>query len=128
MFHVFLPQMRMSTEAIVERALAAETAGFEGIAFMDHMAPPLATEHDMWEAMTIAGWVLARTTTLVVSHLVLCDSLRHPAMLARQVTTLDADTGLPHRRRVRAVGSDRDGGATIPPYADGHESGHRHCC
>jgi alkanesulfonate monooxygenase SsuD/methylene tetrahydromethanopterin reductase-like flavin-dependent oxidoreductase (luciferase family) len=93
MFHLFLPQMRMSHEAIVERARAAETAGFEGIAFMDHLAPPLAAQHDMWEAMTIAGWVLAHTTDLVVSHLVLCDSLRHPALLAREVTSLDHASG-----------------------------------
>jgi alkanesulfonate monooxygenase SsuD/methylene tetrahydromethanopterin reductase-like flavin-dependent oxidoreductase (luciferase family) len=93
MFHLFLPQMRMSHEAIVARARAAETAGFEGIAFMDHLAPPLAAEHEMWEAMSIAGWVLAHTTDLVVSHLVLCDSLRHPAVLARQVTSLDHASG-----------------------------------
>jgi alkanesulfonate monooxygenase SsuD/methylene tetrahydromethanopterin reductase-like flavin-dependent oxidoreductase (luciferase family) len=92
-FHLFLPQMRMTHEAIVGRALAAEAAGFEGIAFMDHLAPPLALEHDMWEAMSIAGWVLARTTTLHAGHLVLCDSLRHPAVLARQVTTLDHASG-----------------------------------
>jgi alkanesulfonate monooxygenase SsuD/methylene tetrahydromethanopterin reductase-like flavin-dependent oxidoreductase (luciferase family) len=92
-FHLFLPQMRMTHEAIVDRAVAAEGAGFEGIAFMDHLAPPLALEHDMWEAMSIAAWVLARTTTLQVGHLVLCDSLRHPAVLARQVTSLDHASG-----------------------------------
>ena len=88
-FHLFLPQMRMTFDAIVDRALAAEASGFEGIAFMDHLAPPLAFEHDMWEAMTVAGWVLARTSTLQVGHLVLCDSLRQPAVLARQATSLD---------------------------------------
>jgi alkanesulfonate monooxygenase SsuD/methylene tetrahydromethanopterin reductase-like flavin-dependent oxidoreductase (luciferase family) len=92
-FHLFLPQMRMTYDAIVERALAAEAAGFEGIAFMDHLAPPLALEHDMWEAMTIAAWVLARTSTLKVSHLVLCDAFRHPAVLARQATSLDHASG-----------------------------------
>ncbi|HEY9558805.1 MAG TPA: LLM class flavin-dependent oxidoreductase [Acidimicrobiales bacterium] len=92
-FHLFLPQMRMSLAAIVERALAAEAAGFEGIAFMDHLAPPLALEHDMWEAMTVAGWVLGRTSTLQVGHLVLCDPLRHPAVLARQVASLDHASG-----------------------------------
>jgi alkanesulfonate monooxygenase SsuD/methylene tetrahydromethanopterin reductase-like flavin-dependent oxidoreductase (luciferase family) len=92
-FHLFLPQMRMTHDAVVERALAAEAAGFEGIAFMDHLAPPLADEHDMWEAMAVAGWVLARTSTLQVGHLVLCDPLRHPAVLARQVTSLDHASG-----------------------------------
>jgi alkanesulfonate monooxygenase SsuD/methylene tetrahydromethanopterin reductase-like flavin-dependent oxidoreductase (luciferase family) len=92
-FHLFLPQMRMSHDAIVERARAAEANGFEGIAFMDHLAPPMALEHDMWEAMSIAGWVLAHTTTLKVGHLVLCDSLRHPAVLGRQITSLDHASG-----------------------------------
>jgi alkanesulfonate monooxygenase SsuD/methylene tetrahydromethanopterin reductase-like flavin-dependent oxidoreductase (luciferase family) len=92
-FHLFLPQMRMSHEAIVERARAAEAAGFEGLAFMDHLAPPLAADQDMWEAMSIAAWVLANTSTLSVGHLVLCDSLRHPAVLARQATSLDHASG-----------------------------------
>ena len=92
-FHLFLPQMRMSVDAIVERAVAAEEAGIDGIAFMDHLAPPLAEEHDMWEAMSIAAWVLARTSTLKVGHLVLADGFRHPAVLARQVTTLDHASG-----------------------------------
>ncbi|GAA0960118.1 LLM class flavin-dependent oxidoreductase [Actinocorallia libanotica] len=92
-FHLYLPQMRMPVEAIVERALAAEHAGFEGMAFMDHHAPPLAEDHDMWEAMTIAGWVLARTNTLHAGHLVLCDAFRHPAVLARQATSLDHASG-----------------------------------
>ena len=42
-FHLFLPQMRMPLDAIVERARVAEEAGFEGIALMDHLAPPLPT-------------------------------------------------------------------------------------
>ncbi len=92
-FHLFLPQMRMSLDAIVERAQVAEAAGFEGIALMDHLAPPLATQHDMWEAMAAATWLLARTDTLVVGHLVLCDALRHPAVLARQAATLDHASG-----------------------------------
>lgn len=37
----------------------------------------------------MATWVLAKTTTLTVGHLVLCDALRHPAVLARQATSLD---------------------------------------
>lgn len=92
-FDLFLPQMRMTHDAIVERALAAEAAGFRGMAFMDHLAPPGALDQDMWEAMSTAAWVLARTTALEVGHLVLCDSLRHPALLARQATSLDHASG-----------------------------------
>lgn len=92
-FHLYLPQMRLPVDAIAERAAAAEAAGFEGIAFMDHLAPPLALDQPMWDAMTVATWALAGTTTLQVGHLVLCDAFRHPAVLAREVTTLDHASG-----------------------------------
>jgi alkanesulfonate monooxygenase SsuD/methylene tetrahydromethanopterin reductase-like flavin-dependent oxidoreductase (luciferase family) len=88
-FHLFLPQMRMSPSALVERAQAAEAAGFAGIALMDHLAPPQALDQPMYEAMTMATWLAARTTRLIIGHLVLCDSFRHPAVLARQAVTLD---------------------------------------
>jgi alkanesulfonate monooxygenase SsuD/methylene tetrahydromethanopterin reductase-like flavin-dependent oxidoreductase (luciferase family) len=83
----------MEAAAITERARVAEAAGFAGIAFMDHLAPPLAESSPMFEAMTLATWVAAHTTSLKVSHLVLCDAMRHPAVLARQAVTLDHASG-----------------------------------
>jgi alkanesulfonate monooxygenase SsuD/methylene tetrahydromethanopterin reductase-like flavin-dependent oxidoreductase (luciferase family) len=92
-FHLFLPQMRMSIDAIVERAVAAEDAGFTGVALMDHLAPPMAEQHDMFDAVVTAGWLAARTTSLTIGHLVLCDSFREPAVLAKQAVTLDHASG-----------------------------------
>ncbi|MFZ4518125.1 MAG: LLM class flavin-dependent oxidoreductase [Microthrixaceae bacterium] len=92
-FHVFLPQMRLSLDDLVARARAAERAGLDGIALMDHLAPPMAEDKPMWEAMTAATWLAARTERLTVGHLVLCDAFRHPAVLARQVVTLDHASG-----------------------------------
>lgn len=92
-FHLFLPQIQLDLAAIEQRALAAERSGFGGIAFMDHMAAPLAEDRPMYEAMTVAQHVLAATTSLRVGHLVLCDAFRHPVMLARQVVTLDHASG-----------------------------------
>ncbi|GAB2851146.1 LLM class flavin-dependent oxidoreductase [Actinocorallia aurea] len=92
-FHLYLPQLRMPVADVVARARAAEEAGFAGIAFMDHLVPPMADGHGMWEAMTLASWVLARTTTLKAGHLVLCDAFRHPAVLAREAVTLDHASG-----------------------------------
>ncbi|MGD0880568.1 MAG: LLM class flavin-dependent oxidoreductase [Acidimicrobiales bacterium] len=92
-FFLYLPQMRMDIDAIAERAVAAESSGFRGIAFMDHLAPPLMERAPMFEAMTVATWVAARTTDLRVGHLVLCDAVRHPAVLARQCVTLDHASG-----------------------------------
>ncbi len=91
--HVFLPQMRLAMPDLVRRAQAAEEAGFTGMALMDHLSPPGAPGHPMFEAMTTATWLLANTTSLTVGHLVLCDAFRHPAVLASQAVTLDHASG-----------------------------------
>ena len=88
-FHLYLPQMRLSMDVMVEKARAAEAAGFTGMAGMDHLAPPLAEQHDMYEALTTNAWLLAHTEQLVQGQLVLCDAFRHPAVLAREAVTLD---------------------------------------
>jgi alkanesulfonate monooxygenase SsuD/methylene tetrahydromethanopterin reductase-like flavin-dependent oxidoreductase (luciferase family) len=92
-FHVFLPQMRLTMPDVVERARAAEAAGFGGIAGMDHLAPPLAEHQPMFEAMVTNAWVAAHTERLTVGSLVLCDAFRHPAVLAREAVTLDHASG-----------------------------------
>ena len=92
-FFLFLPQLRFTMADLVDRARAAEAAGFTGIALMDHLSPPLAEDRPMLEAMTAATWLAAATTTLIVSHLVLCDAFRQPAVLARQAVTLDHASG-----------------------------------
>lgn len=85
--------MRMPFEALVERAQAAEAAGFDGIALMDHLSPPAAAGQPMYEAFVTASWLAARTERLRVGHLVLCDAMRHPAVLARQAVSLDHASG-----------------------------------
>jgi alkanesulfonate monooxygenase SsuD/methylene tetrahydromethanopterin reductase-like flavin-dependent oxidoreductase (luciferase family) len=79
--------------ALVERAQAAEAAGFAGIALMDHLMPPQAEDQPMFEAMVAATWLAARTERLTIGHLVLCNAFRHPAVLARQAVTLDHASG-----------------------------------
>src|SRR5581483_11669526 len=92
-FFLFLPQMRMSIDDLVTRAQAAEAAGFVGMAGMDHLAPPLALDQPMYEALTTTAWLAARTERLVHGQLVLCDAFRHPAVLARQAVTIDHASG-----------------------------------
>ncbi|WP_238438388.1 LLM class flavin-dependent oxidoreductase [Frankia nepalensis] len=81
--------MRMTMPEIVERARNAERAGFAGIGLMDHLAPPQYIQGTMYEAMSTAGWIAAKTENLKVGHLVLCDMFRHPVVLAKQAVTLD---------------------------------------
>jgi alkanesulfonate monooxygenase SsuD/methylene tetrahydromethanopterin reductase-like flavin-dependent oxidoreductase (luciferase family) len=88
-FYLFLPQMRMSMLQLVERAETAERAGFLGITGMDHLAPPLAEQHPMYEAFVTNTWLAAHTTRIRIGSLVLCDAFRHPAMLAREAVSLE---------------------------------------
>ena len=88
-FWVFLPQMRMTMDELVDRAQAAEAAGFAGIAGMDHLHASGPEGSPMFEAMITSTWLAGRTEQLHVGSLVLCDSFRHPTALAREAVSLD---------------------------------------
>jgi alkanesulfonate monooxygenase SsuD/methylene tetrahydromethanopterin reductase-like flavin-dependent oxidoreductase (luciferase family) len=79
----------MSWDRIVERTLVAEAAGFDSLWLMDHLAAPQSPEVDTYEGWTIASALAARTTTIRIGHLVLCDPFRHPVLLAKMAATLD---------------------------------------
>jgi alkanesulfonate monooxygenase SsuD/methylene tetrahydromethanopterin reductase-like flavin-dependent oxidoreductase (luciferase family) len=87
-WYVFLPQVRLPVADIVDRARHAEASGFTGIAFIDHLEAPGLRDESIWEAMSVATWVAAKTERLRIGHLVLCDAFRHPAVLAKQAVTL----------------------------------------
>ncbi|ORA21016.1 LLM class flavin-dependent oxidoreductase [Mycobacterium arosiense] len=87
-WYLFLPQVRLSAADIVDRARHAEATGFDGIAFIDHLEAPGLPDESIWEAMSIATWVAAKTERLRIGNLVLCDAFRHPAVLAKQAVTL----------------------------------------
>lgn len=90
---LYMSQYRMPIEDFVVRSKAAEDGGFDGVAFFDHLETPGMPSAPMWEAMGIATWVAAKTSRLVVGHLVLCDAFRHPAVLAKQAVTLAEASG-----------------------------------
>jgi alkanesulfonate monooxygenase SsuD/methylene tetrahydromethanopterin reductase-like flavin-dependent oxidoreductase (luciferase family) len=90
---LFLPQVRLPVPDIVGRAQAAESSGFDGVAFIDHLETPALADQNIWEAMSIAAWVAAKTDRIQIGHLVLCNAFRHPAVLAKQAVTLSAASG-----------------------------------
>ena len=92
-FGIYLPQLRMSFDRILERTLAAEAAGFDSVWLMDHFTAPAAPEVDTFEGWTVATALAARTSTIRIGHLVLCDPFRHPALLAKMAATLDVISG-----------------------------------
>ena len=91
----------MCFDRILERTLAAEAAGFDSVWLMDHFAAPMAPEVDTFEGWTVATALAARTSTIRIGHLVLCDPFRHPALLAKMAATLRRDLGRPARARHR---------------------------
>lgn len=83
----------MPFATIEERVRAAEEAGYHSVWFMDHLAPPAAPDADCFEGWTLATAVAARTSTIRIGHLVLCNQFRHPGLLAKMAATLDVITG-----------------------------------
>ena len=92
-FGLFTPQVRQDFEQLLERARLAERLGYDSIWLMDHLAAPALRTADCLEAWTVATALLARTETLRVGHLVLCNAFRHPAVLAKMVASLDRISG-----------------------------------
>jgi alkanesulfonate monooxygenase SsuD/methylene tetrahydromethanopterin reductase-like flavin-dependent oxidoreductase (luciferase family) len=90
---LYLPQSRQTLDDIVTRARTAEAAGFDGIAFLDHLETPGAPDSPIWGAMTTAAWVAANTERLRVGHVVLCEPFHHAAVLAKEAVTLAEASG-----------------------------------
>ena len=92
-FGLYLPQLRMSFDRVLERTLAAEAAGFDSVWLMDHLTAPAAPEVDTLEGWTVASALAARTSKIRIGHLVLCDPFRHAVLLAKMAATLDVISG-----------------------------------
>jgi alkanesulfonate monooxygenase SsuD/methylene tetrahydromethanopterin reductase-like flavin-dependent oxidoreductase (luciferase family) len=86
---IYLPQVGFTYDEILERAQWVEELGFHSLWLFDHI---------FFEGMdlpTLEGWTLAtsllsRTRTLRLGHLVLCANFRHPVLLGKMASTLDA--------------------------------------
>ncbi len=83
-------------ETFVGLAVAGEESGFASLWVMDHLyqLPALGGEDQpMLEAYTLLGALAARTTSAQLGTLVTGVTYRNPALLAKQVTTLDIISG-----------------------------------
>jgi F420-dependent oxidoreductase-like protein len=79
-------------DRIVEMAVAGDESGFSSLWVMDHLyqLPALGGEDSpMLEAYTLLGALAARTRSVQLGTLVTGVTYRNPAILAKQVTTLD---------------------------------------
>ena len=82
--------------ALARHVRNAEAAGIQRITVMDHFwqLPGLGpVEHEMLEAYATLGFIVANTEKALLHTLVTGVIYREPALLAKQVTTLDVLSG-----------------------------------
>src|SRR5580658_1728168 len=81
---------------VVRQAQAAEASGFDTVLVMDHfyqlpmLGPP---ENEMFECYTMLSALAQHTQRVRLSALVTGNTYRNPALLAKEVTTLDHVSG-----------------------------------
>src|SRR5438046_8310428 len=85
-----LPQLGFSYADLLTRARLSEELGFDSFWCFDHLYGPAVPNLDAFEGWTLATALLAQTTKLRVGHMVLCATFRHPVLLGKMATTLDA--------------------------------------
>jgi F420-dependent oxidoreductase-like protein len=93
--HPDVPPERLF-DRVVEQAQAAEAAGFELVTVMDHLyqIPGVgSTAEPMLEGWSVLAALSRETSTVRLGTLVTGVTYRNPAMLAKQVTTLDVLSG-----------------------------------
>jgi alkanesulfonate monooxygenase SsuD/methylene tetrahydromethanopterin reductase-like flavin-dependent oxidoreductase (luciferase family) len=86
---IYIPQVTADYDAMVARARQVEALGLGSLWLFDHLYTPGLPDRPALEAWTLATALLVETTTLRVGHLVLDNNLRHPALLAQMIATLD---------------------------------------
>jgi F420-dependent oxidoreductase-like protein len=88
-FALFSPQAGQTTKALFDRAALCEKLGYHSLWLVDHFWTRGMPDLDHVEALTMMAALAARTETLRIGTLVLCNSYRNPALLAKSLTTID---------------------------------------
>jgi len=88
-FALFSPQAGQSTKALFDRAAQCEKLGYHSLWLVDHFWTRGMPALDHVEALTMMSALAARTEKLRIGTLVLCNSYRNPALLAKSLTTID---------------------------------------
>ncbi len=88
-FALFSPQAGQSAKALFERAALCERLGYHSLWLVDHFWTRGMPELDHVEALTMMSALAARTEKLRIGTLVLCNSYRNPALLAKSLATID---------------------------------------
>lgn len=88
-FGLFQPQFGLTFPALKERALACEEYGFHSVWFVDHMWVRGMPQVDFLEGWTVMSAMATATSRIRIGSLVICNSFRNPAFLAKMAASLD---------------------------------------
>lgn len=87
------PQPGVTFKQMVDRARAGERFGYHSLWLMDHMWRPNAPESSQFDCMALMAGLAAATEKIRIGTLVICNSYRNPALLAKELTSIDHISG-----------------------------------
>lgn len=89
-FGLFIGQTDVAWSELVERTLLAEELGFDHVWLVDHLMPTEPpVDRPIFEAWTSLAALATLTNRIHIGILVSSNTFRHPAILAKQATTVD---------------------------------------
>lgn len=92
-FGVMLRQQKIEYSEIRDTARLCDELGYHSVWLYDHIFGMGGIELDIYEAWTLMTALLQATERIRVGTMVLCNSFRPPALLAKMAATLDVISG-----------------------------------
>ncbi len=92
-FGVMLRQQKIDFSMIRETAELCDLLDYHSVWFYDHLLGMGAIEMDIYEAWTSMAALASVTEKVKIGTMVLCNSFRPPALLAKMASTLDVISG-----------------------------------
>ncbi|MFI5322443.1 MAG: TIGR03560 family F420-dependent LLM class oxidoreductase [Thermodesulfobacteriota bacterium] len=88
-FGVMLRQQKIEFSEIRDTAVLCDELGYHSVWFYDHILGMGGLDLDIYEAWTLMSALSTVTTDVRLGTMVLCNSFRPPALLAKMASTLD---------------------------------------
>jgi F420-dependent oxidoreductase-like protein len=88
-FAFWSPQAGATVKTLIDRAELAERLGYHSLWLVDHFWTIGMPDVDLLESIPMMSAIAARTERVRIGTLVLCNSFRNPALLAKSLTTID---------------------------------------